>query len=658
MTRVVDVPEFRDLMMLMRPDMKQEDIPHCTKMMSLVQAAFEEHYKELKVELKGAVGNISFTADVWDSSKRQAFLAITAHWVVQVPGPEGTSVLVMKSALLVFKRIKGRHQGETLGQVLFKVLKHTDILAHIGKFTTNGGSNNKTMLAKLKKELLECYPNMDWTAEDIVFCLSHIVNRCSLKVIDLIAATPPDHINIDEDNNNDEYDDEGEEVNIDNEGKEGDEYNNDKGDGNPFPADDDADNDDEPGDEPGGGAPGPVPDDGTGHTIKLVRRTVRAIQVSPQRKDAWEACIWLVNSRDGTALSELHLILDVRTHWDSTYAMIKRFILMHQVYTYFRILPGQGDFAASIPNLLEEDWHKLEAILVVLSVPHKIQMCLSGSSMPLLAEVVPLFELFMQDWEQQARMKPQYRRAIKGGLKLAAKHYKKMDDTDAYVLAMFVHPLYRLEHIREHWDKDYIQDSEELIKSTMRKYKVKYFPDDVEAPAPPVQPRRQQHPSMQRVYNEVQGLHIYNTGRHVGAAATPGQREVNSMDREYAEWVAKGREPEHEDVLLYWSNPNVKKQWPILWRIAMDYLPIQATSVPWERLFSSSANMDTPKRNHIGPQLMEALQVLKYLIKRNRLSFMRHLQSLSNLVDNLLAEKEEVLSVHADLAVDDIFSII
>ncbi|TFY54786.1 hypothetical protein EVJ58_g8652, partial [Rhodofomes roseus] len=262
----MDVPEFHDLMMLMRPDMKQEDIPHRTKMTSLVQAAFEEHYKELKVELKGAVGNISFTADVWDSGKRQAFLAITAHWVVQVPGPEGTSVLVMKSALLAFKRIKGHHQGETLGQVLFEVLKHMDILAHIGKFTTDGGSNNKMMLTKLKKELLECYPNMDWTAEDIVFCLSHIVNRCSLKVIDLIAATPPDHINIDEDNDNDEYDDEGEEVNVDNEGKEGNEYDNNKDDENPFPADDDAadndnDNDNEPGDEPGGGAPGPDPDD-------------------------------------------------------------------------------------------------------------------------------------------------------------------------------------------------------------------------------------------------------------------------------------------------------------------------------------------------------------------------------------------------------------
>ncbi|TFY51364.1 hypothetical protein EVJ58_g10610 [Rhodofomes roseus] len=199
------------------------------------------------------------------------------------------------------------------------------------------------------------------------------------------------------------------------------------------------------------------------------------------------------------------------------------------------------------------------------------------------------------------------------------------------------------------WDEDLIINSRACLETLVRVGM---------APAPPVQPRRQQHPSMQRVYDEVQGLRIYNTGRHVGAAAAPGQREVNSVDRKYAEWVAKGREPEHEDVLLYWSNPNVKKQWPILWRIAMDYLPIQATSVPCERLFSSSADTDTLKCNCIGSQLMEALQVLKYLIKRNQLSFTRHLQSLSNLVNDLLAEKEEVLSVHADLAVDDIFLII
>ena len=55
--------------------------------------------------------------------------------------------------------------------------------------------------------------------------------------------------------------------------------------------------------------------------------------------------------------------------------------------------------------------------------------------------------------------------------------------------------------------------------------------------------------------------------------------------------------------------------------MAMDYLPIQASSVPCERVFSSSAETDTRRRNRISPPLMEALQMLKFYLKKERLSF-------------------------------------
>jgi hypothetical protein len=50
-----------------------------------------------------------------------------------------------------------------------------------------------------------------------------------------------------------------------------------------------------------------------------------------------------------------------------------------------------------------------------------------------------------------------------------------------------------------------------------------------------------------------------------------------------------------------------EKTFPTLFTIAMNYLPIQASSVPSERVFSSSAETDTKKRNRIHPILMEAL---------------------------------------------------
>jgi hypothetical protein len=55
--------------------------------------------------------------------------------------------------------------------------------------------------------------------------------------------------------------------------------------------------------------------------------------------------------------------------------------------------------------------------------------------------------------------------------------------------------------------------------------------------------------------------------------------------------------------------------------MAMDYLPVQATSVPSERVFSSAKETDTAKRNRMSPVLMEALQLLKFSLKRERLNF-------------------------------------
>ena len=61
---------------------------------------------------------------------------------------------------------------------------------------------------------------------------------------------------------------------------------------------------------------------------------------------------------------------------------------------------------------------------------------------------------------------------------------------------------------------------------------------------------------------------------------------------------------------------------PTLYAMAMDYLPIQASSVPCERIFSSSAETDTKRRNRIGAPLMEALQMQKFMFKKERLNFM------------------------------------
>lgn len=65
----------------------------------------------------------------------------------------------------------------------------------------------------------------------------------------------------------------------------------------------------------------------------------------------------------------------------------------------------------------------------------------------------------------------------------------------------------------------------------------------------------------------------------------------------------------------------------------MTVLAVPATSVPSERVFSSSAQTDTPRRNRLSPLMMEALQVLKFNSRNKDLDFTSHLVDNENDLD-------------------------
>jgi hypothetical protein len=84
----------------------------------------------------------------------------------------------------------------------------------------------------------------------------------------------------------------------------------------------------------------------------------------------------------------------------------------------------------------------------------------------------------------------------------------------------------------------------------------------------------------------------------------------------------------------------------------MDYLLIQASSVPCERVFSSSAETDTKKHNQISPTLMEALQMLKYNFRKHQLTFSNACLDQCNLLEDDPDESELSTAVHS-LSQDD-----
>lgn len=93
----------------------------------------------------------------------------------------------------------------------------------------------------------------------------------------------------------------------------------------------------------------------------------------------------------------------------------------------------------------------------------------------------------------------------------------------------------------------------------------------------------------------------------------------------------------------------------------MDYLPVQATSVPCERVFSSAKGTDTSKRNRMSPILMEALQLLKFTLKKQRLNFMEGWQTSKEVMCGTPDPAHDLHTLfvgNPDTAMDDVLNAI
>jgi len=67
----------------------------------------------------------------------------------------------------------------------------------------------------------------------------------------------------------------------------------------------------------------------------------------------------------------------------------------------------------------------------------------------------------------------------------------------------------------------------------------------------------------------------------------------------------------NKDPMNYWFNKSI---YPSLRMIAEQYLPIVATSVPSERLFSETGNIITENRSRVSPKHLQNLLFLNSLL--------------------------------------------
>ncbi|EDQ99992.1 uncharacterized protein LACBIDRAFT_334583 [Laccaria bicolor S238N-H82] len=262
-------------------------------------------------------------------------------------------------------------------------------------------------------------------------------------------------------------------------------------------------------------------------------------------------------------------------------------------------------------RLTDMEWTVLQDFEIVLGVPHQVQKIMSKERTPVLSGTIPAFKMFMTAWEQLGTAHPRLARWTDIGIDWATTYYKKMDDSPAYVIAMFLNPSIRLSWIRRHWEPNYVARATVIIKNTMRKYHDRLH-GQVQQPTPGTAASQQER----RSWHDLAGQYGLEDMMDVTGASS---QQVQGVEEQFELYENGPLSPRGTDIVGFWAISD--KTHPTLYAMALDYLPIQASSVPSERVFSSSAETDTKRRNRIHPVLMEALQMLKFSLKQQRLNF-------------------------------------
>jgi hypothetical protein len=143
---VIECPEFRQLIQLLRRDIKESDIFHCTKLRDLILDASYRYFQVLKRDLavsiclllilqvsyvlQNALGKVSFTSDLWSNTigGYDPYMAITAHWIAQ-EGP--MAILVLKAGLIAFHYLHGAHTGKELASTMVYLLDRAEVTNNV-----------------------------------------------------------------------------------------------------------------------------------------------------------------------------------------------------------------------------------------------------------------------------------------------------------------------------------------------------------------------------------------------------------------------------------------------------------------------------------------------------------------------------------------------
>ncbi|KAJ7659106.1 ribonuclease H-like domain-containing protein [Mycena polygramma] len=345
--------------------------------------------------------------------------------------------------------------------------------------------------------------------------------------------------------------------------------------------------------------------------IGLVRAIAVKERSSAKRKDLFKT-IQLRRQSDPAEVAK-QMVLDMKVRWSSTYAMLDRAYTLRDdvdAFVFQMAMDKSGEKRQKLSKLelQKAEWDRVNLFLDLLAYAEYSQQKFSSDLKSTLHLALPALEALHDGWTQCAD-DPKYSvfaDALNQALAKVDEYYQKTSNSNAYMFAMVLDPSHKLSYFKKHWPGDLqdaaIENMEETFKQ--RYLKLRGTPTAVSAPvkkAPALKLRRSV------VIND-------DTGD-----STRAQVHVDPLKPwldEYQQYLSAVEVvPPGMDTIQWWGiNAD---RYPVWASLARDYLAVMSSSVSSERAFSSAGITISKRRNRLKSDIVEALQVLKCMLRKD-----------------------------------------
>jgi len=512
---------------------------------------FLDRRAKLKYELDINCISISFTLDMWTSPNRKPILAIIGHWM--------TPEFEEREEVLEFIEITGEHSGEQLADVVEKLLGELMLKHKLFSITGDNAGNNGTMCDSLFDRLKDQYddkpslvrPRMRFHGRDsFVRCLAHVINLiCSDVLRDLKDGTAKEAKKL--------MDDWEKRYNSN-------EYH--------------------------------IPLDNSRSSVAKVRLINLWILRSNQREQAWSKLPRAANRRP---------IYDCDTRWNSCYDMIMQFL---------ELLPEYLEFCRSHPQIkcllpTDNEILALTQLAYVLE-PFKKQTLKVSEDMPSLSRSLEIYwdlddllERVISGEGIYSELDQSICKAFKAGKAKHVKYLEEMEKCTIIYAAHILDPRCKTSLI-----KDMMGDQTDRIVTAVTDYFKAEWPETVatgsastswqsSAALPDTRPA---------------DISIARWKQLQSKMAQDVQASIAPLTSELERWLAS--KPEEwqtspDFVRMWWKEH--ASQWPELAVAARDLLPVSASEVDVERLFSGCRDEIGIRRHSLKAETVRVLTLLR-----------------------------------------------